>query len=57
LEDLDRDGRIILKLFFKNCIGEAWAGLIWLMAGSCECGIKPQAFLKFGEFLDSLRTC
>jgi hypothetical protein len=55
-EDLGIDGRIILKLIFKNCNGEAWARLICLLAGSCECGINHQAFLKFGEFLDSLTT-
>jgi len=57
LKDVSIDGRIILKLTFKNCSGKAWAGLIWLMADSCACGIKAQAFVKFGELLDSLRTC
>jgi hypothetical protein len=56
LEHLGIDGRIILKLVFKNCNGEAWARWTWLMSCCCECGIKLQAFLKFGEFLHSLRT-
>jgi hypothetical protein len=56
LEDLGIDGRIILKLIFKKFNGEAWARCTWLMAYCCECGIKPQAFLKFGVFLHSLRA-
>ena len=27
LEDLDVDGRIILKLIFKQWVGETWTGL------------------------------
>jgi len=32
-EDLGIDGRI-LKLIFKNCDGEAWAGLVRLRIGT-----------------------
>ena len=31
-EDLGVDGRIILKMFFKNWNG-AWTGLLWLRIG------------------------
>jgi hypothetical protein len=34
LENQDADGKIILKLIFKNCEGEAWTGLIWLRIGT-----------------------
>jgi hypothetical protein len=33
-EDLDVDGRIILKWIFKKFYGEAWIGLIWLRIGT-----------------------
>jgi len=29
LEDLDVDGRIILKWIFSEWDGEAWTGLLW----------------------------
>jgi hypothetical protein len=33
LEDLGLDGKLILKLNFKNRDEEAWTGLIWLRIG------------------------
>jgi hypothetical protein len=42
LEDLDVDGKIILKYILRKWIVGAWNRLIWLMIGqvadSCECG-------------------
>ena len=26
------------------------------VAGTCQCGNEPSGFIKFGEFLDQLRT-
>jgi hypothetical protein len=34
LEDLDVDGKIILKWFFKSWLEEAWTGLLWLRIGT-----------------------
>ena len=34
LEDLGVDGRIILRLIFKQWGREEWTGLIWLWAGT-----------------------
>jgi len=33
LKDLNVDGRITLKWFFKKWDGEAWIGLMWLRTG------------------------
>jgi hypothetical protein len=34
LEDLDVDGRMILKLILKKSVSNVWAGLIWLGIGT-----------------------
>ena len=34
LDDLDLDGRIILRYIFRVWDGEAWTGLIWLRIGT-----------------------
>jgi len=34
LDDLDKDGRIVLKLMFKKWDGGPWTGLIWLWIGT-----------------------
>jgi hypothetical protein len=52
LEDLDIDGRIILKWIFKNLDGSLdWIDLAQV-AGSCECGSESFGSIKFEAFLD-----
>jgi len=34
LDDLDKDGRIVLKLMFKKWDGGRWTGLIWPWIGT-----------------------
>jgi len=58
LEDLDVDGKIILKRIFKKRNG-AWIGLIWFRVGrereredSCECGNDVSGSIKCEVFLN-----
>jgi hypothetical protein len=61
LEDLGRDGRIMLKWIFKqwdgrhgpDCCGTGQGQV----AGACERGNEPFRSIKCGEFLYKLRTC
>jgi hypothetical protein len=41
-----------IKMDVKRWSGEAWAGLLWLKTGSCECSNEPSSSIKGGEFLD-----
>jgi len=54
LEDLDIDGRIILKQIFKKLNGETWTGFIllsiWTGGGFCECGNEPPRLIKYGKY-------
>ena len=55
------DGRIILRWIFKEvgCGGMDWIELAQdrrQVAGTCECGNEPPGSIKFGEFLDQLKT-
>ena len=34
MEDLDVDGKMILKCIFRKWDGQAWTGLIWLRIGT-----------------------
>ena len=56
LEDLDVDGGIILKWFFKKWVGEAWTGLMCLRIGTVggrfECGNEHSGSIKCREFFD-----
>jgi len=56
LENLDVDGRTILKRIFKNEMG--WRGLDSSdpgqgpLVGACACGDDPSGSIKCGEFVD-----
>jgi hypothetical protein len=60
LGDPGVDGRIILKWIFRKWNVGAWNGSSWLRikteAGTCECCNKLLVSMKYGEFLDWLRT-
>ena len=55
-QDLDVDGRIILKCILRKRDGMVWTD--WFVsgyrqvAGCCECGNEPSGFTICGEFLD-----
>jgi len=36
LEDLDVEGRIILRWIFKKLDSVAWTGFFWLRIGRCD---------------------
>jgi len=50
LEDLGRDGKMILKWVLKNCDGGGgrmdWIDLRGIGAGACECGNEPSGYHK-----------
>jgi len=49
LEDLSRDGKIILKWVLKNCDGGGgmdWIDLLGIRTGACECGNEPSGYHK-----------
>jgi hypothetical protein len=58
LEDLEVDGRIILKWIFKKWDVRAWTGLIWFrirtVAGACECGDEHLDFIKISYLAGNL---
>jgi hypothetical protein len=59
LEDPGVYWRIILRWVFRKRDRGAWTGMIRLgraVAGTCECGNEPTGSIKYGEFLDWLRT-
>jgi len=59
LEDLVVDGMLIVRWIFRKWDGGAWIGLMWLRIGrptDGKCGNEPSVSVKYGEFLDYLRT-
>jgi hypothetical protein len=52
LEDLDIDGRIILKCILKKLIGMVWARFIWSRIGTNEYSNEPSGFVKGKEYLE-----
>jgi hypothetical protein len=57
-EDLNENGRIILKWILGKYAFGVWIGFIWLRIGTgssparCEHGNEPSGSTKCGEFLD-----
>ena len=59
--DTGVDGRIILRWIFGKWNVGIWIGSSLLWIGTCggnlcECGNEPSGSIKYGEFLDYLRT-
>jgi hypothetical protein len=58
LEDLDIDGKIILKWKVKNSDGRSWTGFIWLRIETyvrlCKRDNEPLGYINCGKFLDWL---
>jgi hypothetical protein len=58
LEDLNVDGKIILKWFLMKWDVRVWNSLVGIRGGyhGQEHGNDPSDFINCGEFLDYLRT-
>jgi len=59
LENSDVDGKIILRWIFRKRDVGAWAGAgsgLGQLAGTYECGNETSGSIKFGEFLEKLKT-
>jgi hypothetical protein len=58
LGDPGVDGRIILRLIFRKWDMGLWTESSWLNIGigTCERGNEPSGSIKYGEFLDYLKT-
>ena len=56
LENLDIDGRIILKFIFRKLDGEhgldCYGSVQRQVVGCCECSNEPSGSMKCGEFVD-----
>ena len=57
LEEVGVDVRIILKWVFKKSHRLDCSVLILVeVVGGCDCGNEPSGSIKFGQFLDWVRT-
>ena len=56
LGDSGVDGRIILRIFKMWYVG-VWIGSYWLRIGTGECGNELSGSIKFGKFLECMKTC
>jgi hypothetical protein len=60
-EDLDVDGKIILKWTLEKLGGEIWTGFIWLrtqtMAGSSEYNNEPSGSIQCWKIFEWLSSC
>jgi hypothetical protein len=52
LEDLNTDGRTILKWTLKKQKLRAWDGMNWLRIGCCEGVDELSGVIECGEFVD-----